>query len=124
MRVQEIDVCRSSDLGERCFVIVDIEYRGKPQSAIVLRYEGKVYAYLNQCVHMPRRLNCERDTVFDSDKELLRCSMHGIVYQPDTGESKSTLCHGEKLTALRLSESNGRIVLVQKHLTMPRPRSL
>ena len=121
MPIQEITVCPSKELGEQCHRIIDIEYRGRPHSAIVLRYRGKVYAYLNQCVHMPRRLNCEWDTVFDADRKLLRCSMHGIVYQPETGESKSTLCHGEKLTALRLRESDGQIVLVHKHLTLPGP---
>lgn len=119
MPLQEITVCRSNELGEKGYVIIDVIDCGKPHSAIVLRYQGKLYAYLNQCVHMPRRLNCERDTVFDADRKLLRCSMHGIVYQPDTGESRSTLCQGEKLTALRLREEDGRIVLFQRHLSLP-----
>lgn len=120
MRIQEIEVCRSSELAEKDYVILDVEYRGKAHSAIVLRYGGKLYAYLNQCVHMPRRLNCEQQTVFDEERRFLRCSMHGIVYQPETGESKSAICPGKRLTALRLRETDGRIVLAHKHLTPPR----
>jgi nitrite reductase/ring-hydroxylating ferredoxin subunit len=112
-------VCPSADLKERGFVSIDVRYRGRPHSAIVFRYEANVYAYLNQCVHMPRRLDCERDTIFDADKALLRCSMHGIVYRPESGESLSTLCHGERLTALRVEEAGDRIVLRDKRLSGP-----
>lgn len=112
-----VTVCAAAQLGEKGFQIVDVRYRDQPHSAIVFRYRNKVYAYLNQCVHMPRRLNCERDTIFDAQQELLRCSMHGIVYQPETGESLSTMCHGERLTALRVEEAAGKIVLRDKRIS-------
>ena len=116
MPIQEVDVCQAEDLREQDYRIVDIDYHGRPHSAIVLRYQGNLYAYLNQCVHMPRRLNCERNTIFDEEKQHLRCSMHGIVYQPESGASISTMCNGEKLTALRLREVDGRIVLFHRHV--------
>jgi nitrite reductase/ring-hydroxylating ferredoxin subunit len=84
---KQLLVCAGSQLTEKKYLIVDLLYRGAPHSGIVFRYNGEVFAYLNQCVHMPRALNCERDTIFDDQRELLRCSMHGIVYDPVTGES-------------------------------------
>ena len=119
---QRILICRSDELAERAYVIQPVLYAGKSHSCIVLRFDGKLYAYLNQCVHMPRTLNCERDNVFDDRQALLRCSMHGIVYQPETGQSLSSLCQGERLTAIRLSESDGSIYIVDKHV-MPDTQS-
>lgn len=109
-------VCPSGELAEKAYVIQRLLYAGKPHSGIVFRFNGKVYAYLNQCVHMPRRLNCEQDAVFDKQGKLLRCSMHGIVYQPETGASLSTMCEGERLTALRLTEADGNIYISDKRV--------
>ncbi len=112
-----VPVCPSGELKDKTHIIKEVQYRGKPHSAIVFRFRGQAYAYLNQCVHMPRRLDCERDTVFDNRHELLRCSMHGIVYQPETGESLSTMCEGERLKPLRLAEIDGEIHITDKRIT-------
>jgi nitrite reductase/ring-hydroxylating ferredoxin subunit len=84
---RQLLVCASDQLAEKKYLIVDLLYRGSPHSGIVFRFNGEVFVYLNQCVHMPRALNCERDTIFDEQRELLRCSIHGIVYDPVTGAS-------------------------------------
>lgn len=112
----KVFVCRSNELNEKDYVITDLRYSGNDHTAIVIRYNGELYAYLNQCVHMPRRLDCERNTVFDEQRKLLRCSMHGIVYQPETGASLSTMCEGERLTALRLVEADGEIHITDKRV--------
>lgn len=113
---QKVFICAAEELQEKQFRLVDLSYRGEAHSAIVFRYEGTVFAYLNQCVHMPRPLTCERDTVFDAQRNLLRCSMHGIVYDPQTGESLSTMCQGERLQALRLDEVGGDIFITDKRV--------
>lgn len=117
LRDKKLLVCPSGKLCEKQYIILDLLYQGKPHSGIIFRFNGAIFAYLNQCVHMPRQLNCERDTIFDARQELLRCSMHGIVYQPETGKSLSTLCHGEQLQALRLSEANGNIYINDKRVS-------
>jgi hypothetical protein len=43
--------------------------------------------------------------------------MHGIVYDPATGESLSELCAGERLKPLRSMEIDGQIDLVDKRVT-------
>jgi nitrite reductase/ring-hydroxylating ferredoxin subunit len=110
-------VCASTDLTDRRHRIIPVLFKHEPQSAIVLRHGGEVYAYLNQCVHMVRRLDCMHDAVFDAAHEHLRCSMHGIVYDPTTGESLSVLCSGERLEPLRSMEIDGQIYLVDKRVT-------
>ncbi len=116
-RQRRIRVCRQQDLGERQFRVVPILYSDIAHSSIVFRLHDRVQAYLNQCVHMPRRLDCERDTIFSDDGQHLRCSMHGIVYDPLSGASISTMCHGEKLQAIRLSVENDVIYLDDKRVS-------
>jgi nitrite reductase/ring-hydroxylating ferredoxin subunit len=113
---KHVMVCASEQLGEKQYIIVDLLYKDSPHSGIVFRFNGEAFAYLNQCVHMPRALNCERDTIFDEQRELLRCSMHGIVYDPVTGASLSTMCNGERLNALRLREIDGAIYIRDKRV--------
>jgi nitrite reductase/ring-hydroxylating ferredoxin subunit len=110
-------VCASADLTDGRHRIVPLRFKHERQTAIVLRHGGQVYAYLNQCVHMVRRLDCMHDAVFDARHEHLRCSMHGIVYDPTTGESLSVLCSGERLEPLRSMEIDGQVYLVDKRVT-------
>nr|WP_276611702.1 Rieske 2Fe-2S domain-containing protein [Thiorhodococcus mannitoliphagus] len=107
-------VCASADLGDRQYRIVPLLFKDEEHTAIVLRHKGQIYAYLNQCVHMVRRLDCLHDTVFDAEQEHLRCSMHGIVYDPTTGESLSVLCSGERLEPLRATELEGQVYIIDK----------
>ena len=119
MRDRKIRICEHDELAEKQFRIFPIVYKGKPHSGFIYRFNDEVHAFLNQCVHMPRNLNCESPTIFDQDKKYLRCSMHGIVYDPENGQSVSTMCNGESLQALRLYLSNNTIYINDKHVQQP-----
>ena len=95
---------------------VDLMYQGAAASALLLRHRGEVKAYLNQCVHMPRTLDCESNEVFDPSSGYLRCSMHGIVYSSMSGESLSEICRGKKLTAIRVVEREQRIYCIDRRI--------
>ncbi len=112
----DVVVCASDALAERSFLIVDLCYENEPESAIVLRYQGRAYAYLNRCVHMRKRLDIEDGNLFDEEWNLLRCSLHGLVFDPQSGECLGNFCRGERLCALKLIESDGRIVLRDRRL--------
>jgi nitrite reductase/ring-hydroxylating ferredoxin subunit len=104
-------------LAEHQHQIVLLRFKKAPQTAIVLRHGAEVYADLNQCVHMVRRLDCVHDAVFDEQQGHLRCSMHGIVFDPASGESLSVLCSGERLELLRCEEIDARAYLIDKRVT-------
>jgi nitrite reductase/ring-hydroxylating ferredoxin subunit len=117
MRDRKYKICANTDLAENDFKIVPLHFRKKPLSGIIFRYKQKLYAYVNQCVHLPRKLNCEANTIFDESKMLLRCSMHGMVFQPETGESVSTSCNGERLQPIRLKVHRDIIYIDDKHVS-------
>ncbi|MGR8931056.1 MAG: Rieske (2Fe-2S) protein [Gammaproteobacteria bacterium] len=85
-------------------------------NVIVFRYAGRVYAYVNQCMHMHRALDCLQDAVFDAERRRLRCSMHGFVFEPETGVCLSSVCEGQSLRSIPVEESNSMIIFKAKHL--------
>jgi nitrite reductase/ring-hydroxylating ferredoxin subunit len=109
-----IKICPSSCIAELGKYKFKIRYRGESREAILIRFKGVAYAYLNQCVHMPRALDCEHDNIFDDSERFLQCSMHSICYDPVTGSSLSEICYGKKLTAIKVSEEGDWVYLNEK----------
>jgi len=118
--MRSLTVCASAELADGEHRIVPLQFRGEPDTAIVLRHNGRVRVYLNRCVHMVRRLDCVHERIVDADTRRLTCSMHGIAYDPETGESLSVLCAGERLQALKSREIDGQVCIADKRVT-PRP---
>jgi len=106
---QRIWVAASEQLADGGYLRLDIGHAGETISVIVFRFQGQCLAYRNLCVHMPRELDCEQDTIFDPSGRFLRCSMHGIVYEPETGESISEICAGKRLTPIGIVEDEAGI---------------
>ena len=115
---QRIWVAASDQLAEGSYLRLDINHAGETLSVIVFRYRGKCLAYRNLCVHMPRELDCEQDMIFDPTGRFLRCSMHGIVYEPLTGESVSEICTGKRLTPIGVLE-DGEGIWIDDRLASP-----
>ena len=107
-------VTNSEELSDGAYLTMDVSYAGEAISVIVFRYRGKCFAYRNLCVHMPRKLDCLEDMIFDESGQYLRCSMHGIVYEPSTGSSVSEICHGERLTSIELMENEQGVWIIDR----------
>jgi nitrite reductase/ring-hydroxylating ferredoxin subunit len=101
---QRIWVAASEHLAEGAYLRARIGYAGETIDVVVFRFKGQCLAYRNLCVHMPRELDCEQDMIFDATGQYLRCSMHGIVYDPLNGECASEICAGKKLTPIAVVE--------------------
>lgn len=109
----------SLQLPERGQLVLPCQYRGKPASMVVVRLNGLIYGFLNRCVHMPFRLDCEHASVIDPSANRIKCSMHGLVFDPLTGACQSpTMCTGEKLMAIGLCEESQIIWLEDKDVTL------
>ena len=107
-------ICASDELPDLGSHVFEVDYRGERRPAIVVRHAGVVYGYLNRCVHMPKRLDCEHPEVFDASGKLLRCSMHGLVYDPASGRCGSEICADRSLVALAVAERDGAVFLCDK----------
>jgi nitrite reductase/ring-hydroxylating ferredoxin subunit len=109
-----VAICPSSQVVELGKYPFNVRYRGENRDALLIRFKGTVYGYLNQCVHMPRALDCEHQNIFDDSERYLQCSMHSICYDPVSGESVSEICAGKKLTAIKIREDEGWVYLIDK----------
>lgn len=109
----------ASSLTETNFLTADIvpklgSGRIKPANIIIFRFNGQIHAYVNHCMHMQRPLNCQENAIFDRERKNLRCSMHGFVFEPETGTCLSPVCAGQRLQKIKIIEENGFIDLASK----------
>ena len=115
---QHKPICTRLELEATSYLIRHIHFKGHPVSAIIFAFEGEAYAYVNHCMHMHRPLNCEQDAIFDETGKYLRCSMHGFIFDPKTGECQSPVCFGQRLQALRLEDIDDTLFFAEKHLIL------
>jgi nitrite reductase/ring-hydroxylating ferredoxin subunit len=102
-----LPLCNSSDLADRgAAVPFDVVYCGRTARGFAIRFEGQVYAYLNQCAHVPMEMDYQANQFFDSTGQWLMCATHGAIYRPQTGECRGGPCRGG-LIKIALTESNG-----------------
>ncbi len=82
---------------------------GHPTTGFVVRYDGKPFAYLNRCAHVPIELDWSQGDFFESSGLYLMCATHGAVYEPDTGKCAGGPCRGGRLRPIAVSERDGGI---------------
>ena len=108
-------------LTENNFLSVDVvlnstSIRATSANLLVFLFRRQVYAYVNDCMHMQKPLNCQQAAIFDAERRWLRCSMHGFIFEPETGVCVSPVCQGQALKAIKVMEQDGVIVFTEKHL--------
>ncbi len=114
MAASERLICSSNELIERRRgVRFAFQRYGAKTQGFVVRFNGKIYAYVNQCAHVPVELDWEAGELFDQTGLYLICSVHGATYAPDTGSCMWGPCRGRQLTALAVSEHNGNVYLLE-----------
>ena len=87
----------------------DVEYFGEPVPAFVVRYHGRVHAYLNRCSHVAMELDWQEGVFFDADGRDLLCSTHGATYDAATGRCVGGPCNGGRLLKLNVEERDGMV---------------
>jgi len=81
----------------------------EPARAFAMRFDGKVVAYLNRCVHVPTELDWNPGEFLDSGKEFILCSIHGAAYNPRDGHCIGGPCGRGKLTLIAAAERDGEV---------------
>jgi nitrite reductase/ring-hydroxylating ferredoxin subunit len=86
-----------------------VEAFGDAATGFVVRYDGKPYAYLNRCAHVPIELDWFEGEFFESSGLYLMCSTHGAIYVPESGQCAGGPCKGGKLRPIAVHEVDGKI---------------
>ena len=113
-------LCASADLDEKGKALVfDVLHWREPARAFALRFEGRVVAYLNRCVHLPAEMDWAAGEFLDSRQEFILCATHGAAYEPFSGLCAAGPCGRGSLTALRVEERDGHVYWYPSRDTLP-----
>lgn len=93
----------------------DVPAAQEPLSAFVVRSEGAVRGYLNQCRHVPVELDWQPGRFFDDTGLYLVCSTHGAMYRASDGRCAGGPCRGQGLIALQVAEADGVVWVAVQH---------
>jgi nitrite reductase/ring-hydroxylating ferredoxin subunit len=94
---------------------------GDEATGFVVRYDGKVYGYLNRCAHIPVELDWFKGEFFESNKLHLMCSTHGAIYAPESGVCTGGPCRGGRLRAIAVRETaDGVYWQPDEHFQLPK----
>jgi nitrite reductase/ring-hydroxylating ferredoxin subunit len=109
--MNDIVICASNALkeggkGVRFTLTADAKGNTGHNVGFVVRYDGKVYAYLNRCAHVPIELDWIEGEFFDSSGLYLMCATHGAIYEPETGYCVGGPCRGQRLQAISVIEKD------------------
>lgn len=104
-----IYLCASSALLDSgSAVAFEVCYNALPLRAFAVRYQGKVYAYLNRCSHVPMEMDYQPNQFFDLTGHWLMCATHGAMYSPQTGQCRMGPCRSS-LVKIDISEANHQV---------------
>jgi nitrite reductase/ring-hydroxylating ferredoxin subunit len=103
-------ICLAADLADGGpGVRFTVDWRGTEEAAFAVRFQGRAFAYLNRCGHVPIELDWQQNEFFDDSKLYLMCATHGAIYSPQDGRCLGGRCNGRGLTPLPVEERDGAI---------------
>jgi phosphoglycolate phosphatase len=103
------EICLAADLEDKSYGTRFEMPDGR--QAFVIRFDGQVKGYINECRHLPTELDWNFGHFLDSEKEFLVCATHGALYDPLTGLCVAGPCRGKSLETVEVSELDGKIYL-------------
>ncbi|HEY2560314.1 MAG TPA: Rieske 2Fe-2S domain-containing protein [Caldimonas sp.] len=113
-------VCDAADLVERGRAVVfDVLHFGAPARAFALRFDGRVFAYLNRCAHVPTELDWQPGEFLDGDREFIVCAIHGAAYEAHSGRCIGGPCGRGRLLAIDVVEQDHAVWWLPTRDTRP-----
>jgi len=119
-RPAPLRLCASDELVEKGTAFVfDVLHFREPARAFALRFDDRVVAYLNRCLHVPTEMDWQYGQFLDAGKEFIMCATHGAVYEPLSGRCAGGPCGRGKLTAIEVFERDGQVYWYPSRDTQP-----
>ena len=113
-------ICSSDDLAVGGLGVCFEVYDGNAiWPAFVVRHPRGVSAYINRCAHLTLELDWDRGHFFDVHRHYLICAAHGALYEADTGKCVSGPGNGSGLEALKVTETEGDVYLIDLQYGKP-----
>jgi len=104
-------VVKDAGIGERETVKFRYREKGIEKEGFVIRYRGRLFAYCNECRHIPMTMDWVDNRFLSRDRCHIQCATHGARYEIDTGLCVEGPPAGESLRRLPV-EVRGEDVVV------------
>jgi nitrite reductase/ring-hydroxylating ferredoxin subunit len=75
----------------------------------VLRWQGGVFGYVNECPHARTSLDWQPDRFFNLRRDALQCGTHGALFEPVSGHCFLGPCKGKSLLPFPVKLEDGWI---------------
>jgi nitrite reductase/ring-hydroxylating ferredoxin subunit len=106
-------ICESAALADGGKAVrFDLPHGHGSTPCFTVRYDGKVFAYVNRCPHRGTELDWNPGEVFDETGLYLICATHGAIFDPQTGLCISGPCQGAWLQTLPIVEQRGVVTIM------------
>ncbi len=103
---------KSDELADGMSKLFHYSKNGETIEGFLIRYQGKVYAYINLCPHAYEPIVFGSQSAFNSDKRYIVCREHFAMFNPETGVCVSGPCPIADLVKIDVLEQDGTIFLV------------
>ncbi len=83
---EQVVVARVGEIepgGTKKFVL---QVDGREVECFVVNYDGRLFAYVNRCRHVPMTMDWVENQFLTEDGRYILCATHGAAYEPETGE--------------------------------------
>lgn len=105
-------LCHINELDDPGAKGFEITRNGLELAFFIVKKDNQVYGYQNKCPHAGINLEWRPDDFLDMDKALIQCSVHGALFQIESGDCVAGPCNGNNLQPVQLEvEQNGDIFL-------------
>lgn len=81
------------------------------EDAFFVYVNKRCYAYLNHCPHTGASLNWQDEVFLSFDHAYIQCSLHGALFEMDTGTCIYGPCLGQNLKPVEVLIDNGAVYL-------------
>ncbi len=93
---------------------------GAEQECFLVNFQGRFYAYVNRCCHVPMTLDWVENRFFSAEGRYLQCATHGALYLPESGECVAGPPCGKFLQRLQVATAHGTVYVAVEHRNRPR----
>ncbi|MBI5504568.1 MAG: Rieske 2Fe-2S domain-containing protein [Deltaproteobacteria bacterium] len=111
MPAARIVVCKASSLRDKQTVKFAFDAGAGVREGFVIALAGRVYAYRNQCRHIPMTMDWVENRFLSRDRCHIQCATHGALYEIDSGLCVSGPPAGQHLRALPVAIEDGKVVV-------------
>lgn len=106
-----IVVCRADALGEKQTAKFRIGRGRQAREGFVIRHEGVLHAYRNECRHVPMTMDWVENRFLSRDGCWIQCATHGALYEIASGLCVSGPPSGQHLRSLPVAVEDGKVVV-------------